>query len=87
MLYAIASLSFRCLPQGGSENVSFVMHGLHAILVHRGAFDEIVWSRLPPDHSHDAIDRTVVFPCEAVSLFDVLAGVASRSSGATFETR
>eukprot|EP00965_Chrysotila_dentata_P054089 1795158-Pleurochrysis_carterae.AAC.1 len=23
-------------PQGGSENVSFVMHALHATLVHRG---------------------------------------------------
>eukprot|EP00965_Chrysotila_dentata_P137285 4541089-Pleurochrysis_carterae.AAC.1 len=43
--------------QGGSENVSFVMHALHATLVHRGAFDEIVWARLPPDHSHAAIDR------------------------------
>eukprot|EP00965_Chrysotila_dentata_P006742 220812-Pleurochrysis_carterae.AAC.1 len=42
---------------GGSENVSFVMHALHATLVQRGAFDEIVWARLPPDHSHDAIDR------------------------------
>eukprot|EP00965_Chrysotila_dentata_P168846 5575474-Pleurochrysis_carterae.AAC.1 len=33
------------------------MHALHATLVHRGVFDEIVWARLPPDHSHDAIDR------------------------------
>eukprot|EP00965_Chrysotila_dentata_P134951 4463425-Pleurochrysis_carterae.AAC.1 len=43
--------------QGGSENVTFVMHALHATLVHRGVFDEIVCARLPPDHSHDAIDR------------------------------
>eukprot|EP00965_Chrysotila_dentata_P050590 1676482-Pleurochrysis_carterae.AAC.1 len=43
--------------QGGSENVAFVMHALHATLVHRSVFDEITWARLPPDHSHDAIDR------------------------------
>lgn len=33
------------------------MHALHATLVERGIFDEIVWARLPPDHSHDDIDR------------------------------
>eukprot|EP00965_Chrysotila_dentata_P098801 3266985-Pleurochrysis_carterae.AAC.1 len=26
------------------------------VLVHRGVFDDIVWARLPPDHTHDAID-------------------------------
>eukprot|EP00965_Chrysotila_dentata_P065287 2163573-Pleurochrysis_carterae.AAC.1 len=33
------------------------MHALHATLVHRGVFDEILWARLPPDHSHEEIDR------------------------------
>eukprot|EP00965_Chrysotila_dentata_P140309 4638583-Pleurochrysis_carterae.AAC.1 len=33
------------------------MHALHATLVHCGVFDEIIWARLPPDHSRDAIDR------------------------------
>eukprot|EP00965_Chrysotila_dentata_P038931 1293878-Pleurochrysis_carterae.AAC.1 len=27
---------------GGSENVSFVMHALHATLVHRGVVDKII---------------------------------------------
>eukprot|EP00965_Chrysotila_dentata_P149968 4952799-Pleurochrysis_carterae.AAC.1 len=43
--------------QGGSENVNFSMHALHATLVKRGVFDEIIWARLPPDHSHEEIDR------------------------------
>eukprot|EP00965_Chrysotila_dentata_P160106 5287582-Pleurochrysis_carterae.AAC.1 len=30
--------------QGGSENVDFSVHGLHATLVMRGIFDEIVWA-------------------------------------------
>eukprot|EP00965_Chrysotila_dentata_P179340 5922055-Pleurochrysis_carterae.AAC.2 len=52
----------RCLNKlvpvkGGSENVNFTMHALHATLVHRGIFDEILWARLPPDHSHEEIDR------------------------------
>eukprot|EP00965_Chrysotila_dentata_P188981 6173064-Pleurochrysis_carterae.AAC.1 len=42
---------------GRSENVSFLMNGLHATLVHRGVFDEILWARFPPDYFHDAIDR------------------------------
>eukprot|EP00965_Chrysotila_dentata_P005979 196139-Pleurochrysis_carterae.AAC.1 len=29
---------------GGSENVSLVMHALHATLVHRGVVDEIIWA-------------------------------------------
>eukprot|EP00965_Chrysotila_dentata_P174353 5755893-Pleurochrysis_carterae.AAC.1 len=33
------------------------MQALHATLVHRGVFEEIIWARLPPDHSHDTIDR------------------------------
>eukprot|EP00965_Chrysotila_dentata_P178183 5885218-Pleurochrysis_carterae.AAC.1 len=33
------------------------MHALHSTLVHRGVFDEILWARLPPDHSHEEIDR------------------------------
>ena len=37
--------------------MSFVVHALHATLVERGIFDEIIWMRLPPDHSHDEIDR------------------------------
>eukprot|EP00965_Chrysotila_dentata_P022328 738650-Pleurochrysis_carterae.AAC.1 len=41
---------------GGSENVDFTLHGLHATLVHRRIFNEIIWARLPPDHSHEEID-------------------------------
>eukprot|EP00965_Chrysotila_dentata_P222487 6193003-Pleurochrysis_carterae.AAC.1 len=33
------------------------MHALHCCLVEERVFDEIVWARLPPDHSHDAIDQ------------------------------
>jgi hypothetical protein len=43
--------------EGGSEHVNFTLHVLHCQLVHEGVFDEIVWARLPPDHSHDIIDR------------------------------
>eukprot|EP00965_Chrysotila_dentata_P076914 2539188-Pleurochrysis_carterae.AAC.1 len=32
------------------------MHALHATLVHRGVLDELIWARLPPDHSHEEID-------------------------------
>eukprot|EP00965_Chrysotila_dentata_P126541 4183969-Pleurochrysis_carterae.AAC.1 len=43
--------------QGGSENVNFTLHGLHATFVHRRIFDEIIWARLPPCQSHEEIDR------------------------------
>eukprot|EP00965_Chrysotila_dentata_P153876 5086212-Pleurochrysis_carterae.AAC.1 len=43
--------------QGGSENVNFPVHGLHATLVQRQIFDEITWARLPPDHPHEEIER------------------------------
>jgi hypothetical protein len=42
---------------GGSENRSKVMHGVHAMLVQFGVFDTITWARLPPSHSHDFVDR------------------------------
>eukprot|EP00965_Chrysotila_dentata_P235202 6200614-Pleurochrysis_carterae.AAC.2 len=43
--------------QGVSENKAFFMHALHATFVHRGVFDEIIWARLPPDHSHKVIGQ------------------------------
>ena len=41
---------------GGSENVGFTMHGVHINLV-RVTKKELIWARLPPDHSHDYCDR------------------------------
>jgi hypothetical protein len=41
---------------GGSENVGFTMHGVHINLV-RATQKDLVWARLPPDHSHDYCDR------------------------------
>lgn len=41
---------------GGSENVSYTMHGVHVNVV-RTTRKELIWARLPPDHSHDYCDR------------------------------
>eukprot|EP00965_Chrysotila_dentata_P100438 3319268-Pleurochrysis_carterae.AAC.1 len=50
------------------------MHALHATLVHRGVFDEITWAHLPPDHSHDAIDR-----CFSTEVYFLLVNFAFNS--------
>jgi hypothetical protein len=41
---------------GGSENVAFTIHGVHMAVV-RMTKKELIWARLPPDHSHDYCDR------------------------------
>ena len=40
----------------GSENVGFTMHGVHINLV-RATKKDLIWARLPPNHSHDYCDR------------------------------
>jgi hypothetical protein len=42
---------------GGSENRNKITHDLYYMLVLHGVFDEIIWARLPPSHSHDFVDR------------------------------
>lgn len=42
---------------GGSENRSKLMHALNYLLVSFGVFDQVLWVRLPPNHSHDFVDR------------------------------
>ena len=42
---------------GGSENPANLMHAMNYVLVHYGVFDTVVWCRLPPNHSHDFVDR------------------------------
>eukprot|EP00965_Chrysotila_dentata_P257068 6212759-Pleurochrysis_carterae.AAC.8 len=37
---------------GGSDNVAWVTHGMHYMLVHEGAFQQIDWVLLEPGHSH-----------------------------------
>eukprot|EP00965_Chrysotila_dentata_P250116 6209261-Pleurochrysis_carterae.AAC.3 len=37
---------------GGSDNVAWVTHGVHYMLVHEGAFNQIDWVRLGPGHSY-----------------------------------
>eukprot|EP00965_Chrysotila_dentata_P063092 2090347-Pleurochrysis_carterae.AAC.1 len=43
---------------GGSDNVAWVTHAIHFTLVKVGAFDEVVWIRLEPGHSHNPQDQT-----------------------------
>eukprot|EP00965_Chrysotila_dentata_P132407 4378463-Pleurochrysis_carterae.AAC.1 len=38
---------------GGSNNVAWITHGVHYMLVHEGVFDQIDWIRLEPGHSHN----------------------------------
>eukprot|EP00965_Chrysotila_dentata_P006570 214592-Pleurochrysis_carterae.AAC.1 len=38
---------------GGSDNVTWVTHAVHYMLVREGAFDQIDWVRLKPGHSHN----------------------------------
>ena len=40
---------------GGPDNVSWVSHVLHFLLVYIGVFDEIVWFRFEAGHSHTEI--------------------------------
>lgn len=42
---------------GGSENRAKLTHAMAYMLVQYGAFDEVLWCRLPPNHSHDFVDR------------------------------
>jgi len=42
---------------GGSENRCKVGHGMNAMLVQVSVVDCLLWARLPPNHSHDAVDR------------------------------
>eukprot|EP00965_Chrysotila_dentata_P132785 4390260-Pleurochrysis_carterae.AAC.6 len=42
---------------GGSENVNYSVHALHATLMQRRIVDEVLWARLAPDHFHKEIDR------------------------------
>jgi len=42
---------------GGSENRCKVGHGMNAMLVQVGVVDCLLWARLPPNHSHNAVDR------------------------------
>jgi len=41
---------------GGSELVAFTCHGVHATVAKRLRKD-LLWARLPPEHSHEAVDR------------------------------
>eukprot|EP00965_Chrysotila_dentata_P236268 6201221-Pleurochrysis_carterae.AAC.1 len=43
---------------GGSDNVAWITHGVHYMLVQEGVFDEIIWVRLGPGHSHNLQDQT-----------------------------
>eukprot|EP00965_Chrysotila_dentata_P220373 6191729-Pleurochrysis_carterae.AAC.4 len=38
---------------GGGDSVSWVTHALHYMLVREGVFDQLVWIRLKPGHSHN----------------------------------
>jgi hypothetical protein len=42
---------------GGSENRAKLTHAMGYMLVEYGVFDEVLWCRLPPNHSHDLVDR------------------------------
>ena len=42
---------------GGSENRAKNHHALNYTLVDAGVFEEVLWGRLPPHHSHDFVDR------------------------------
>eukprot|EP00965_Chrysotila_dentata_P224620 6194287-Pleurochrysis_carterae.AAC.1 len=38
---------------GGPDNVAWVTHGVHVMLVREGVFNQIDWIRLKPGHSHN----------------------------------
>eukprot|EP00965_Chrysotila_dentata_P109107 3605250-Pleurochrysis_carterae.AAC.1 len=53
--------NFGCsAPQtdGGPDNVAWVTHGVHVMLVREGVFNQIDWIRLKPGHSHNPQDQT-----------------------------
>eukprot|EP00965_Chrysotila_dentata_P077461 2557208-Pleurochrysis_carterae.AAC.2 len=43
---------------GGPENVAWVTHGVHFMLVREGVFDQIDWIRLLPGHFHNPQGQT-----------------------------
>jgi len=46
---------------GGSENRAKLTHAMaYMLLVEYGVFDEVLWCRLPPNHSHDFVDRVFI---------------------------
>eukprot|EP00965_Chrysotila_dentata_P117358 3878902-Pleurochrysis_carterae.AAC.2 len=50
-------LSKRLEHKGGSKNVDYFVHALHAILVQRLTFQGSLWARLSSDHSQEEIGR------------------------------
>eukprot|EP00965_Chrysotila_dentata_P056745 1882714-Pleurochrysis_carterae.AAC.3 len=42
-----------CQTDGGPDNVAWVTHGVHVMLVREAVFDQIDWIRRKPGHSHN----------------------------------
>jgi len=46
------------LTDSGPDNDALVTHQVHASLIHYGVFQQVIWVRLEPKHSHNMSDRT-----------------------------
>eukprot|EP00965_Chrysotila_dentata_P245014 6206304-Pleurochrysis_carterae.AAC.1 len=44
---------------GGSDNVAWIMHGVHFMLVREGVFYQLDWIKLRPGHSHTLLDQAL----------------------------